>query len=111
MRWRLTLAASLIASLVGAGLSLAIIFSLLGGARPLATSDAGVIGALLIPLFAIVAASVFVYRHTARRRALQALTTAVLTCLFTLTIFIVCSMLFPRRVPVSPSSTPPRIFN
>jgi hypothetical protein len=57
----------------------------------------------LIPLIATALASIFVYRHTARRRKLQALVTAAIALLFTLTLFILGSAFFqnecPRRHP------------
>jgi purine-cytosine permease-like protein len=102
MRWKLLLLASLLATLVGAGATLGIVFGLLGSTRRL-VPDLAVIGTLLIPLAAIAAASIFVYRHTARRRRLQAMATALLATILTLTIFIMSSMIFSKPAP----STPP----
>jgi small-conductance mechanosensitive channel len=52
---------------------------------------------LVLPIAAIVFASVFVYRHTARRRTLQAFMTAVLATLLTLGLFVVATILSARR--------------
>ena len=84
MRWKLLIAASLVAAVAGAGACL-----LVARFAPSAWPDASAPGAaravLLLPVAAVVAASIFVYRHTARRRSLQALLTALLASLLTLT--------------------------
>jgi hypothetical protein len=84
LRWKLLIAASLLAAAAGAGACYAADYFLLapggvGGA-------AGWPGALtlLAPLGSVTYAAVFVYRHTARRRALQAAATALLASLLTL---------------------------
>jgi hypothetical protein len=102
MRWKLLLLASLLATLAGAGATLAIVIGLLGSTRQLVTPDLAVIGTLAIPVAAITAASIFVYRHTARRRKLQAMATALLATILTLTILIISSMLFSKPAPATP---------
>ena len=90
MRWKLLIAASLVAALVGAGASLLV-------ARFLPAGPAGTAWAvLLLPLGAVAAASVFVYRHTARRRTLQAMATALLASLLMLTGLVAGSILLGR---------------
>lgn len=52
---------------------------------------------LLLPIAAIASASVFVYRHTARRRALQATLTAVVSSTLTLAAILIGSLFSPER--------------
>ena len=80
MRWKLMLIASLLAAFISVGLSL----SLLTAGQRFHLFDRPIYiqaGILLVTLAAIVAASIFVYRHTARRRSLQAILTSILTAL------------------------------
>lgn len=66
MRPKLLIIASLLAGFLGSALCLLVIFSL-----------ASTLIALLALAAATIAACIFVYRHTARRRVLQALLTAL----------------------------------
>ena len=91
MRWKLLLIASLLAALAGAGLSLGILallqnYTSLAGGSP---SNITRTTSLLIPLPAIVTASIFVYRHTAKRRGLQATTVCFFTTLLTVAALII----------------------
>ena len=97
MRLKLVFAASALAALVGAGSCIALV---LGVFSAKALSNAGLLVAstLLLPIATITFAAIFVYRHTARRRKLQALLTAIIATLLTLTLFIVASILSARRV-------------
>lgn len=105
MRWKLVLIASLIATIIGAGATFGIIFGFLGSTRSLATHDMAVLGTLLIPVVAIILAGLFVYRHTARRRPLQAMLTVLLAGLLTLTTLIIGSILCSKPAP-APTPTP-----
>jgi purine-cytosine permease-like protein len=102
MRWKLLLIASLLATLVGAGATLGIIIGILGSPARYTAPDVAVLGTLFIPVAAITFASIFVYRHTARRRKLQAMATALLATILTLTVFILSSMLTSKSVPDAP---------
>ncbi|HEX8649407.1 MAG TPA: hypothetical protein VF708_01095 [Pyrinomonadaceae bacterium] len=102
MRWKLLLIASLLATLVGAGATLGIIIGILGSPAQYTAPDVAVLGTLVIPVAAITFASIFVYRHTARRRKLQAMATALLATILTLTVFILSSMLTSKSVPETP---------
>jgi uncharacterized membrane protein len=55
------------------------------------------LSAFLLPLATIIIASIFVYRHTARRRRLQAFLTVVLATLLTISILVLTSILTTRR--------------
>ncbi|HEX8098273.1 MAG TPA: hypothetical protein VF507_09565 [Pyrinomonadaceae bacterium] len=98
MRWKLLLIVSLLATLLGAGATLLLLFFLLPD-RNLGAPDAFVLGTLIAPLAAVAFASVFVYRHTARRRPLQAVLTAVFSLLLTLTALLACSMFLQVGAP------------
>jgi hypothetical protein len=81
MRWKLILIAAMITAIVGAGLPF-MVYRLLGFTQNIKPSIL-LIG-LLVPLLTIFASSLFVYRHTARRRSLQAMATALLSCILML---------------------------
>ena len=103
LRWKLLIAASLLAAAAGAGVCYAAAyFILVPGAKPPAWAAA----LLFVPLGAITYASIFVYRHTARRRALQAAATGLLASLLTLTALTLGSALRARPEPES-SPVPP----
>jgi uncharacterized BrkB/YihY/UPF0761 family membrane protein len=98
LRWKLLIAASLLAAATGAGVCYAAARFLL----PFAGTDpANWVAALplLAPLGAITYAAIFVYRHTPRRRAFQAAATAILASLLTLAAFTLASVLSGRAMP------------
>jgi hypothetical protein len=99
LRWKLLILASLVAATAGAGACFAAAHFLL--AWPSGLAQAGWLAAatLIVPVVATVYASVFVYRHTARRRALQAAATALLAALLTLTALLLGSLLTRARTP------------
>ena len=105
MRWKLLIVTSSLASLVGASASLGLAYGLLGAVERLrAPQDAAALALLVLPLGVITAASIFVYRHTARLRPLQAALAAVLSAALTLGLFIAGTFLLPERT----QQTPPR---
>lgn len=105
MRWKLLLISALLAALVGAGACFAVVHYLMGATRRLTSPDALTASALLLPLAAVTYASVFVYRRTARRRALQAMMTALLSLALTLGALAAASawVARPRELPPAPS--------
>lgn len=84
MRWKLLIAASLLAAAAGTGAFFAAWYFLLAPWGGLAAPLWAAALSLLAPLGAITFAAIFVYRHTARRRQLQAAATALLASLLTL---------------------------
>lgn len=96
LRWKLLIAASLLAAIAGAGVCYAAARYLLPA--PGASGWAAALP-LLAPLAAITYAAVFVYRHTPRRRALQAALTALLASLLALTALTLASVLSGRTEP------------
>jgi hypothetical protein len=97
MRLKLVFAASALAALVGAGSCIALVLGVFS-AKALSSPGLLVTSTLVLPVAAIVCAAIFVYRHTARRRKLQALLTAIVATLLTLTFFILASILSARRI-------------
>ena len=102
MRWKLLLIASLIASIVGSGATLAIILLLAGSSKPLGSQDVVALSTLIIPIAMIIAASIFVYRHTARRRKTQAMAAALLSTILTLAIIFASTFFLSRSTRVDP---------
>ena len=95
MRWKLLIAASLLAAAAGAVAFHAAVYYFLS------PSNLSVVIplALLAPLGAITYASVFVYRHTPRRRQLQAAATALLASILTLAALTLVPILTGRPAP------------
>ena len=91
---------SSLATLVGAGASLGLAYGLLGAVeRVRAPREAAAYAVLALPVGVITAASVFVYRHTARLRPLQAALTATLSAALTLGLIVAGTFLLPERTP------------
>lgn len=102
MRLRLVIAASLLAAIVGAGSCIALVLGVFS-VKALSSPGLLVASTLLLPIAAIIFASIFVYRHTARRRKLQAFITAMLATALTLALFTFASILSARWTPVPPA--------
>jgi hypothetical protein len=100
LRWKLLIAASLLAATAGVGTSYTaarfLLIPAFGFAPP---AWAAAVTLLAPPLGAITYASVFVYRHTARRRALQAAAIALLASLLTLAALTLSSLFQFRPGP------------
>jgi len=101
MRLKLVVIASLLAAIVGAGSCIALVLGVFS-VRALSSPGLLVTATLLLPIAAIIFSSIFVYRHTARRRRLQAFLTVVLATLLTLALFIVASIVSASRSPTEP---------
>jgi hypothetical protein len=102
MRPKLVFGVSLLSALLGGGSCIAIVFVVFSSFNPMAHPGLVVFGTLLLPLAAIILGSVFVYRHTARRRKLQAFITAVLTTILTLSLLLTATILSRRRNHLEP---------
>ncbi len=102
MRLKLVFLCSLIAAVIGAGGSIAIILFVFSSLSPLTKPGALVFSTFLLPLVATLIASIFVYRHTARRRKLQAALTTLISLLLILAALVLASIVTSR----SPTSQP-----
>jgi purine-cytosine permease-like protein len=101
MRWKLLLIASLAATIIGAGLPLGIVLGFSGSTDHLVEPNVFILSTLLIPVAAITAAAFFVYRHTARRRQIQAILTVLLSAALTLGILLFGSVLLSKPAPAT----------
>lgn len=102
MRLKLVFAASVLAALVGAGSCIALVLGVFS-AKALSSPSLLVFSTLLLPVATIVFGAIFVYRHTARRRKLQALLTTLIATLLTLALFVLASILSSRIAPTEPT--------
>jgi len=102
MRLKLVFAAAALAALVGAGSCIALVLGVFS-IRTWSSPGLLVTSTLLLPIATIVFAAIFVYRHTARRRKLQAFLTTLIATLLTLCLFILASVLSARHIPAEPT--------
>jgi hypothetical protein len=105
MRWKLVFATSLIAALAGFGIWLAVTLAAFGSASALTKRPIVLVVSLGVPLAFAASASVFAYRHTSRRRKLQAFLAAILSLFLTAASYLVVSLFAPSRLYV------PRTFD
>lgn len=102
MRLKLVFISSLVAAIIGAGSAIAIILSVFSSLRPIASPGLLVLATYLLPTLMIVLATMFVYRHTARRRKLQAILTGVIALLLTIAFFVIAAIVTSRTEPIQP---------
>lgn len=101
MRLKLVIAASVLAAVVGAGICIALVLGVFS-VKALSNPGLLVTSTLVLPIASIAFASIFVYRHTARRRKLQAFLTAIIAIILTLTFFIAASIVTGHYRPLEP---------
>jgi MFS family permease len=97
MRWKLLITTSVVAAFVGFGLWCAITIGIFGSARSLARNDGILPASILIPFVSALIAGYFAYRHTARRRKMQALITTLLAIFLTVVAYFVASVFAHNR--------------
>ncbi len=97
MRPKLVFVASLLAAISGSGASIAIILAASSSLKPILAPGALVLSTFFLPALTVLLATIFVYRHTARRRKLQAFLTVILSIFLSLAVFIVASVVTARR--------------
>jgi uncharacterized BrkB/YihY/UPF0761 family membrane protein len=102
MRLRLVLIISSLAALIGAGASIAIILGVSSSLRSLRAPGPLILSTFVLPIAAVFLGSFFIYRHTARRRKLQAFLTALLATFLSLCLFLLASILTARYEPIQP---------
>ena len=109
MRLKLVIIASLLAAIAGAGATITVVLAFFSSLRPIFAPGLAVLATFLLPAATCLIASVFVYRHTARRRKLQALLTALLSILLTISALVIASILTGRLKPLQPPPPQERI--
>jgi hypothetical protein len=109
MRLKLVLISALLAAVAGAGSAIAIILSVFSSLKPITAPGLLVVSTYLLPTLATLLASIFVYRHTARRRRLQALLTAIITVLLTILFFVLASIITAHTLPGQPQPASPEV--
>ncbi|HWN11617.1 MAG TPA: hypothetical protein VNO50_20485 [Pyrinomonadaceae bacterium] len=102
MRLKLVIISSLVAAIAGAGSAIVIILAVFASLKPMTSPGLLVAATCLLPAIMIVLAAMFVYRHTARRRKLQAALTAILAVLLSITFFVAASIITSRTEPTDP---------
>jgi uncharacterized membrane protein len=107
MRPKLVVGVSSLAAFVGAGSCIAIVFGVFSSLNPVTRPGLLVATTFLLPIVAITFAAIFVYRHTARRRKLQAFMTAVIATLLTLALFVLAIILSARTTVNHPQQFSP----
>jgi TctA family transporter len=105
MRWKLLLITALLATIAGAGSTLFLVYALVRPFESLVRPSLFSLAALLIPVAAITFAAIFVYRHTARRRRLQAMLTVLMASVLMLTVLLLSSVLYTKPAP-APTPVP-----
>ena len=106
MRLKLVLAASLIAAILGAGSTVAIVLLTFSSLKPMTSPGLLVLATYLLPTTTTLLAAMFVYRHTARRRRTQAAITVFLSIILIILIFFAASVITARKQPLQ--DQPPR---
>ena len=102
MRLKLVFISSLVAATVGTGSSIAIILFVFSSLQPITTPGLVVLATFLLPAGATLLATIFVYRHTARRRKLQAALAVIISLILTIAFFLTGSIVTSRTSPVVP---------
>lgn len=96
MRWKLLIITSLVAALVSAGGMHALIYWTTAYVTPLSQHPYVITGLFIMPFVVATLASIFVYRHTARRRKLQATVTALLSIILTIAALLIIAQILPE---------------
>jgi hypothetical protein len=102
MRLKLVFISSVVAAALGAGSSIAIILYISSSLKPITAPGLFVLATFLLPSGATLLATIFVYRHTARRRKLQAALTVIISLILTIAFFVIASIVTSRSNPVLP---------
>lgn len=102
MRLKLVFISSVVAAALGAGSSIAIILFVSSSLTPITTPGLFVLSTFLLPAAATLLATIFVYRHTARRRKLQAALTVIICLILTIAFFMTGSIVTSRTSPIVP---------
>jgi len=104
MRWKLLITTSIAAAVVAFSVWCALTIGLFGSARALARNDGLLLASIVIPIAVAGAGGFFAYRHTARRRKLQALITTLLAIFLTIMVYLAASVFAVDRLYIPRTS-------
>lgn len=108
MRLKLVIIASFIAAFLGAGLAILLVLFVFSSLESLSSPGLFAFAIYLLPVLTTLPASIFVYRHTARRRKLQAALTAIMSLLLSLSLFLIASIASAPPQQLQPPPETPR---
>ena len=108
MRLKLVIIASIVAAVLGAGLAIVLVLFIFSSLPTMTNPGVLAFAIYLLPVLTTLLASIFVYRHTARRRRLQAALTALISLLLSLSLFVTASILSAPPQQMQPPSETPR---
>ena len=101
MRWRLIAIVSFVSGLFGFILwEIVIAVWIARMPRPVVTGNSLLVFTSFVPFLSAAIAAFFVYRHTSRRRKLQALLSIVVTLILAVGSYFLGSRLFPQQLSV-----------
>ena len=95
MRWKILIITSLVAALISAGGMHALLYWMNASLSHLSEQPYLLTG--IIPLAVATLAGFFVYRHTARRRKLQAALTALISIILTVAAILIIDQVLPKH--------------
>lgn len=97
MRWKLLIITSLVAALINTGGMRVLAYWVMDETACVPTPrPAAIFAVLAVPILFITLACIFVYRHTARRRKLQAALSALFTLVLTILLLLITAQFLPR---------------
>jgi RsiW-degrading membrane proteinase PrsW (M82 family) len=99
MRWKLILIVSVLASILGAAVTSTLLYLSFGSIQIAHARGLSLVVSCVAPALVVLLAGFFVYRHTARRRIVQALLTALIAVFLILSILLGSILLTQRRTP------------
>src|SRR5687767_15524383 len=108
MRLKLVIIASIVAAILGAGLAILLVLFIFSSLQTMSNRGLLASAIYLLPVLTTLLASIFVYRHTARRRKLQAALTTIVSFLLLLALFFVASLLSAPPREMQPTPVTPR---
>ena len=108
MRLKLVMIASVIAAFLGAGSAVVLVLLIFSKLSSMSTNGPVVFAIYLLPVLTTLLAAIFVYRHTARRRKLQAALTAIVSLLLSLAMFVIASVASAPANDIQPPPVTPR---
>ena len=97
MRLKLILIVSGAVSIAGAAGAALLLYLSSGSIQFIHSRGFGLVLACIAPAAAVIFGAFFIYRHTARRRILQALLTVVISVFFILTLFLASVLILGKR--------------